>query len=41
MEICYINSFEFMASSIDSLSKTLTKDQFREMKLIFGKEKEI
>ena len=41
MEIRYIDSFKFMASSIDSLSKNLAKIQFREMETIFGEDIEI
>ena len=41
MEIRYIDSFKFMASSIDSLSKNLEEGQFREMKSIFGEDIEI
>ena len=41
MEIRYIDSFKFMASSIDNLSKNLTKEQFREMKHNFKDDMEI
>ena len=35
IEIRYIDSFKFMASSIDSLSKNLSREQFREMRKVF------
>ena len=35
IEIRYIDSFKFMASSIDSLSKNLLREQFREMNKVF------
>ena len=35
IEICYIDSFKSMASSIDSLSKNLLREQFREMNKVF------
>ena len=35
IEIRYIDSFEFMASSIDSLSKNPSREQFREMNKVF------
>ena len=35
IEIRYIDSFKFMASSIDSLSKNLSREQFREMSEVF------
>ena len=33
-----IDSFKFMASSIDSLSKNLSREQFREMSKVFEDE---
>ena len=35
IEVRYIDSFKFMASSIDSLSKNLVRKQFREMNKVF------
>ena len=35
IEIRCIDSFQFMASSLDSLSKNLSREQFREMKKVF------
>ena len=35
IEVRYIDSFNFMASSLDSLSKNLSREQFREMKKVF------
>ena len=35
-DIRFIDSFKFMASSLDSLSRNLNKEQFNEMKIIFG-----
>ena len=35
IEIRYIDSFKFMASSIDSLGKNLSREQFREMNNVF------
>ena len=35
IEIRYIESFKFMASSLDSLSKNLLREQFREMDKVF------
>ena len=35
IEIRFIDSFKFMASSIDNLSKNLSREQFREMNKVF------
>ena len=35
IEVRYIDSFKFIASSIDSLSKNLSREQFREMNNVF------
>ena len=35
IEVRYIDSFKFMASSIDSLSRNLSQEQFREMNNVF------
>ena len=41
IEIRYIDSFKFVASSIDSLSKNLSRDQFREMSNVFEKDTDL
>ena len=41
IEIRYIDSFKFMASSIDSLNKNLSRDQFREMSKVFAKDTDL
>ena len=41
IEIRYIDSFKFMASSIDSLSKNLSLNQFREMSKVFAKDTDL
>ena len=41
IEIGYIDSFKFMASSIDSLSKNLSREQFREMSNVFDSDTEL
>ena len=41
IEIRYIDSFKFMASSIDSLSKNLLREQFREMNKVFEGETDL
>ena len=40
IEIRYIDSYKSMASSIDSLSKNLLLNQFREMRKVFAKDKD-
>ena len=41
IEIRYIDSYKSMASSIDSLSKNLLLNQFREMRKVFAKDKDL
>ena len=41
IEIRYIDSFKFMASSIDSLSKNLSREQFREMSKVFEEDTDL
>ena len=41
IEIRDIDSFKFMASSIDSLSKNLSREQFREMRKVFEEVTEL
>ena len=41
IEIRYIDSFKFVASSIDSLSKNLSREQFREMSKVFEKDTDL
>ena len=38
IEIRYIDSFKFMTSSIDSFSKNLSREQFREMSKVFEED---
>ena len=41
IEIRYIDNFKFMASSMDSLSKNLLREQFREMNKVFEKDTDL
>ena len=41
IEIRYIDSFKFMASSIDNLSKNLSREQFREMSKVFEEDTDL
>ena len=41
LEIRYIDSYKFMASSIDSLSKNLSREQFREMSKVFENDTDL
>jgi len=38
-ELRFVNSFRFMPSSLDKLSKNLQRDQFINLKKYFGDEK--
>ena len=41
IEIRYIGSFKFMASSLDSLNKNFSKEQFREMSKVFEEDTDL
>ena len=41
IEVRYIDSFKFMASSIDSLSKNLSRELFREMNNVFENDTDL
>ena len=41
IEVRYIDSFKSMASSIDSLSKNLSREQFREMNNVFENDTDL